>query len=63
VTTTRRFRNAEEASIEAAITFPVPVHATLFDLAARIGERRRFATSDTSAAAASRRNATQAIRD
>jgi Vault protein inter-alpha-trypsin domain len=39
VTTTRRFRNTEEASIEATITFPVPVHATLFDLAARIGER------------------------
>jgi hypothetical protein len=43
VTTTRRFRNAEEASIEATITFPVPVHATLFDLAARIGERQLMA--------------------
>ncbi len=32
VTTTRCFRNAEEASIEATITFPVPVHATLFHL-------------------------------
>jgi hypothetical protein len=39
VTTTRRFRNAEESSIEATITFPVPVHASLFDLTARIGER------------------------
>jgi hypothetical protein len=39
VATTRRFRNAEDASIEATITFPVPVHATLFDLTARIGDR------------------------
>ena len=39
VTTTRRFRNTEEASIEATITFPVPVHATLFALKARIGDR------------------------
>jgi len=37
VTTTRLFRNAEEESIEATMTFPVPVHATLFDLKARIG--------------------------
>jgi vault protein inter-alpha-trypsin-like protein len=39
VTTTRTFRNAEPHSIEATITFPVPVHATLFALEARIGER------------------------
>lgn len=39
VATTRRFRNAEEASIEATITFPVPVHATLFDLTAGVGDR------------------------
>jgi hypothetical protein len=39
VTTSRAFRNAESQSIEATITFPVPVHATLFDLAARVGER------------------------
>src|SRR5215475_1115609 len=39
VTTTRTFRNAELASIEATLTFPVPVHATLFGLQARIGER------------------------
>ena len=39
VTTTRRFRNAEKSSIEATITFPVPVHASLFELTARIGER------------------------
>ena len=40
VTTTRCFQNAESGSIEATITFPVPVHATLFALTARIGERR-----------------------
>jgi hypothetical protein len=39
VATTRSFRNAEDASIEATITFPVPVHATLFDLTARVGDR------------------------
>ncbi|HEV2955299.1 MAG TPA: VIT domain-containing protein [Xanthobacteraceae bacterium] len=39
VTTSRTFRNAESQSIEATITFPVPVHATLFALKARIGER------------------------
>jgi hypothetical protein len=39
VTTSRTFRNAESESIEATITFPVPVHATLFALQARIGER------------------------
>src|SRR5215468_3473268 len=39
VTTTRTFRNNEPASIEATLTFPVPVHATLFALQARIGDR------------------------
>jgi hypothetical protein len=39
VTTTRVFCNNESASIEATLTFPVPVHATLFALQARIGER------------------------
>ena len=39
VTTSRTFRNAESRSIEATITFPVPVHATLFALQARIGDR------------------------
>lgn len=39
VATERCFRNAEAASIEATLTFPVPVHATLFGLQARIGER------------------------
>jgi hypothetical protein len=38
VTTSRTFRNAESQSIEATITFPVPVHATLFALKARIGD-------------------------
>jgi hypothetical protein len=35
----RTFRNAEEASIEATMTFPVPVHATLLGLRATIGDR------------------------
>src|SRR6185437_10813452 len=35
----RTFRNAEAGSIEATITFPLPVHATLFALEARIGDR------------------------
>jgi Vault protein inter-alpha-trypsin domain/von Willebrand factor type A domain len=39
VTTSRTFRNAESQSIEATITFPVPVRATLFALKARIGDR------------------------
>jgi hypothetical protein len=39
VAMTRTFRNAEPDSIEATITFPLPVHATLFALGARIGER------------------------
>jgi hypothetical protein len=39
VTTSRTFRNAESQSIEATITFPVPVHATLFALKARIDDR------------------------
>ena len=39
VVMTRAFRNAEAGSIEATITFPLPVHATLFALEARIGER------------------------
>jgi hypothetical protein len=39
VTTTRVFRNSEATSIEATLTFPVPVHATLFGLQARIGDR------------------------
>jgi hypothetical protein len=39
VTMSRTFRNAEERSIEATITFPVPVEATLTGLVARIGGR------------------------
>ncbi|HUD87757.1 MAG TPA: VIT domain-containing protein [Xanthobacteraceae bacterium] len=39
VTMRRTFRNAEPHSIEATITFPVPVHAALFALEVRIGER------------------------
>lgn len=39
VAMSRSFRNAEPQSIEATITFPVPVHAALFALDMRIGER------------------------
>ena len=39
VRTERVFRNAESRSIEATLTFPVPVHATLFGLATRIDGR------------------------
>lgn len=39
VTTKRTFRNCETESIEATITFPVPVHAVLFALEARIDGR------------------------
>jgi hypothetical protein len=39
VVTRRIFRNAEADSIEATITFPIPVHAVLYGLEARIGER------------------------
>ena len=39
VATRRTFRNDEGESIEATLTFPVPVHATLFALEARIAGR------------------------
>ncbi|MCL2716468.1 MAG: hypothetical protein FWD68_18350 [Alphaproteobacteria bacterium] len=39
VTARRIFRNPESSSIEATITFPVPVHASLFALKVRIGQR------------------------
>src|SRR5690348_8723338 len=39
VATHRMFRNDEGESIEATLTFPVPVHATLFALQARIAGR------------------------
>lgn len=39
VETNRKFRNPEDRSIEVSITFPVPVHAVLFRLAALIDGR------------------------
>src|SRR4249919_2128314 len=39
VSTARKFRNSESNSIEATITFPVPIHAALFVLEARIDGR------------------------
>lgn len=35
----RTFRNVEKESIEATITFPLPVHAVLYSLQARVGDR------------------------
>ena len=35
----RTFRNVERASIEATLTFPLPIHAVLYALEARIGDR------------------------
>ena len=43
VTATRRFKNAEASSIEATLTFPVPVHAVLHHLEAQIGDRKLIA--------------------
>jgi Vault protein inter-alpha-trypsin domain/von Willebrand factor type A domain len=51
VTTERRFCNAEAQSIEATLTFPVPVHATLLQLQARIGTRSLVATAQPRAEA------------
>lgn len=45
VTTERLFRNAERSSIEATVTCPVPVHATLVRLTARIGARELVAVA------------------
>lgn len=45
VSTTRLFQNTEDRSIEATLTFPVPVHAVLFSLHVKIGERRLQATA------------------
>ncbi|HEY0790587.1 MAG TPA: VIT domain-containing protein, partial [Chthoniobacterales bacterium] len=51
VATERLFRNGEPSSIEATITFPVPVHATLVRLTARIDGRDLVAIAmDRSAA-------------
>jgi len=44
-TTTRIFRNTEAMPIEAILTFPMPVHATLFALEARIDGRLLQATA------------------
>jgi hypothetical protein len=39
IETQRLFRNSEEHSIEAAISFPVPIHAAFYHLEARIDDR------------------------
>jgi hypothetical protein len=47
----RVFRNGEAKSIEATITLPVPVHAQVFGLSARIGERTLNAVAKAKAEA------------
>jgi hypothetical protein len=54
VTAERRFRNAEKQSIEAVMTFPVPVHAALVGLSAQIGGRRLVAQTQRRAQARER---------
>lgn len=39
------FRNADAGTIEATVTFPVPIHATLHRLTARIGGRTLTASA------------------
>jgi hypothetical protein len=39
------FRNVEDSTIEATVTFPVPIHATLCRLAARIDDRTLVAAA------------------
>ena len=51
VTATRRFKNAEAKSIEATLTFPVPVHAVLHHLEAQIGARKLIAKAQPRAKA------------
>lgn len=48
VTTERTFRNAEKRSIEATMTFPLPIDATLCALTARIGRRKLKAVAEIS---------------
>lgn len=51
VTARRTFRNQEAQSIEATLTFPVPVHAVLYALEARIGGRTVKAVAKDKSAA------------
>ena len=39
VRTVRTFRNEEDRPIEAIVTFPSPIHATVFSLKVRTGGR------------------------
>ncbi|MFC7557462.1 VIT domain-containing protein [Pseudoroseomonas wenyumeiae] len=54
VTAERCFRNAEKQSIEATMTFPVPVQAALVGLSAQIGGRRLLAQTQRKAQARER---------
>jgi hypothetical protein len=51
VAVVRTFRNNEEESIEATLTFPLPVHAVLYNLEACIAGRTLKALARTKATA------------
>ena len=51
VTNTRTFQNEEKQSIEATLTFPVPVHAVVFELRAKVGDRTLVARAEKKEAA------------
>jgi hypothetical protein len=51
ITAKRQFRNTEPHSIEAILTLPLPVGATVFELEARIGDRHLRAISQDKSAA------------
>ena len=51
ITCRRTFRNEEAETIEATLTFPLPVHAVLHTLEARIGERTLKAIAKANATA------------
>jgi hypothetical protein len=51
VTARRTFLNSEASAIEATLTFPIPVHAVLYSLEAKIGERTAKAIAKAKAAA------------
>ncbi|MCG7363734.1 hypothetical protein MHZ93_20985 [Roseomonas sp. ACRSG] len=61
VTAERCFRNVERQSIEATMTFPVPVQAALVGLSAQIGGRRLVAQTQRKAQARERYEAAMLI--
>lgn len=51
VTATRTFNNSERLSLEATLTFPLPVHAVLYELKAKVGDRVLKAVAKSKGAA------------